>query len=170
MIYDIIQCMDKLDILLKQTVSDLRSVGIPVPDNIDPHVSISKRAKKRLGCCRISSDTGMYTIEISSFMLSDDNADMLRETMAHEVLHTCPGCFNHGAAWKRYAAAVNGAFGYDVSRTADPFTDRIDIPPAKHVVICKKCGRRFERQRECKLTKRPWLYRCSCGGKLEKLY
>ena len=39
------------------------------------------------------------------------------QTLAHEVLHTCPGCRNHGALWKEYAARMNGAYGYAISRT-----------------------------------------------------
>lgn len=162
--------MEKLNELLRETIISLRGLGIPVPDNIDPVVQISKRAKKRLGCCRMSRSTGLFTIEISSFMLSGENTALLPETMAHEVLHTCPGCFNHGSQWKRYAITVNRALGFDVSRTANPESGDYSPPPAKHVVICTKCGKRFERQRESKLTKRPWLYRCTCGGKLKKLY
>lgn len=162
--------MEKLNALLFDTIASLKALNIPVPDNINPEVHISTRAKKRLGCCRLSRDTGIFTIDISSFMLSGDNAGHLHETMVHEVLHTCPGCFNHGPQWKIYATAVNHALGYDISRTADSRTHDYSPPPAKHALVCKKCGRSFERQRESKLTKRPWLYRCCCGGRLKKLY
>ena len=40
------------DGLLKEIISQAREVGIPVSQNIDPHVRINKRAVTRFGCCR----------------------------------------------------------------------------------------------------------------------
>ena len=43
----------------------------------------------------------------------------LKNTIIHELLHTCVGCMNHKAKWKFYADKVNRAYGYDdIKRTS----------------------------------------------------
>ena len=40
--------------------------------------------------------------------------------MAHELIHTCPGCFDHGKKWKKYASVARERLGYLISRTVSP--------------------------------------------------
>lgn len=39
------------------------------------------------------------------------------QVLAHEILHTCRGCANHGLRWKDYAQRMNELYGYGVERT-----------------------------------------------------
>ncbi len=147
--------------------SQLRALGIPVSPNIQPGVRLNTRAKRRLGCCYCQQ--GVYTIEVAARLL--DDIALLRETLLHELLHTCPGCRNHGEKWKGYAGIVNQNMGTNIQRTV-----RLEEEPAalrhdevKYILRCEACGQEIKRMRLCKVVKSPWRYRCLCGGKLKRI-
>lgn len=155
----------ELDMLMQNLRAELLKLNIPLSDKIRPGVQINTRAKRRLGCCRLKND--MYTIEVSASVT--DNTEKLRETLAHELLHTCKGCDNHGELWKSYAKIVNAALGMSVQRLAPaeetaPASLRRD--EIKYVLECQSCGTKIYRTRMSKAVKSPWRYRCKCGGKL----
>ena len=91
------------------------------------------------------------------------------QTLAHEVLHTCYGCSNHGARWKGYAARMNAAYGYEIARTDS--CEKLGVPDTKKVrylLVCTKCGAQIRRSRRSPLVDHPERYRCRCGGALER--
>lgn len=155
----------ELNTLMQTMATDLRSLNIPISTKIAPEVVINTRAKRRLGCCRRAN--GTFTIEISASILGDE--ERLRQTLAHELLHTCPGCQNHGERWKAYAAVVNSAWGMEISRLAPPTDDenaRLRNDTVKYILTCEACGKQFPRMRMCPLVRHPEHYRCQCGGRL----
>lgn len=160
---------EELDLALAEMSAALRGLGIPLGKHVIPHVKVNTRARRRLGCCYARPD-GSFEIEVSARLLEDP--DMLRQTLAHELLHTCRGCRNHGETWKAYAARANEALGMDISRLAPAGEDepvRLRQDPPKYLLRCTACGKLFPRSRMCKAVKQPWRYRCPCGGKLERL-
>ena len=82
---------------LQHVLEQVRAAGIPASAQIDPQVRVNTRAKKRYGRC-IFRD-GRYEIELSARLQAADSS-VVHTVLAHEVLHTCPGCMNHGARWK----------------------------------------------------------------------
>ena len=160
---------EELNACMAALAGELRALGIPLSRRIRPWVLVNTRARRRLGCCYARPD-GSFEIEVSARLLEDPV--MLRQTLAHELLHTCRGCRNHGETWKAYAARVNEAMGMDISRLApagedEPVRLRQDEP--KYLLRCTACGRLIPRSRMSKAVKQPWRYRCPCGGKLERL-
>ncbi|MBQ8611376.1 MAG: SprT-like domain-containing protein [Oscillospiraceae bacterium] len=163
------------DLLLARVIAQARALGIPVSARIDPHVRINTRAKKRFGCC-IGTVSRGFTIELAAALLPAGERSCM-QTLAHEILHTCPGCQDHGEKWKAYAARMNAACGYDIRRTDRPEALGVELPPAAAPVFrwritCARCGKSFFRQKSSPLTKNPQRYRCAaCGGALrvEKL-
>lgn len=149
--------MNLPDKLLSIVLSEARSIGLPIADRISPTVRINRRAVRRLGCCIREGDG--YHIELSARMLSASETDC-RAVLAHELLHTCPGCMNHGNRWKRYATQMREAFGYEIKRTADT----AQTPPARYRVTCAGCGGTLFRYRASALIRHPERYRCRCGG------
>lgn len=113
----IISNMDQMELnrILKEVIKQAQDIGIPVPADICEQVDINPRPKKRYGCCRLKN--GVYHIEISEFILACD-PEKISGVIAHEVLHTCKGCYNHGNMWKRYAVMMNSAYGYNIKRTS----------------------------------------------------
>lgn len=160
--------MNDLDLLLARVIAQARALNLPVSDKIAPHVQINRRATARFGCCRCQA--GGYTIEVSDRMVDAPEWACL-QTLAHEVLHTCPGCRDHGPRWKAYAGRMNAAYGYSIARTGS--CEALGVPdtrPVNHMVVCTACGLEFPRARESALTKHPQRYRCRCGGTLKRLY
>ena len=159
----------EVDALLARVVKEAREALVPVPlDRIDPHVRLNTRAVARLGCCRPVPEG--YIIEISARLLPAGEG-AVREVLAHEVLHTCRGCGNHGPRWKAYAQRMNQAYGYHIART-DTFQGLglPDTRPVRHLVVCQQCGRQFGRTRASALVRHPERYRCQCGGRLVRQY
>lgn len=163
------------DALLARAIAQARALGIPVSAKIDPHVRINTRAKKRFGCC-IGTVSRGFVIELAAALLPAGERSCM-QTLAHEVLHTCPGCQDHGEKWKAYAARMNAAYGYGIRRTDRPEALGVELPPAAEPVFhwritCTRCGKSFFRQKSSPLIKAPQRYRCAaCGGALrvEKL-
>lgn len=156
---------------LEYVITQAREAGIPVPFDICEHVTVNHRPKKRFGCCRRKN--GKFTIEISGF-ITECSDDVIREVLAHEVLHTCPGCHDHGKIWKTYAGIMNTAYGYNIKRTASFEAAGLEQPEEakrieeiRYVLRCEKCGREYHRRRRSKAVKNPGRYRCRCGGRLK---
>lgn len=151
--------------LLREVVRQARALGIPVSPGLSPNVIVNHRATTRFGCCIKCGNA--YTVELSHRLLTAGE-QACRQTLAHEVLHACPGCRNHGARWKDYANRMNAAYGYRIART-DTCT-ALGIPdqrPVRHLVVCQQCGMEFPRAKASRLVQHPERYRCKCGGLLK---
>ena len=160
--------MEELDLLLRRVLDEARRLGIPVGKHICPQVGLNRRATGRFGCC-VARGEGFF-IEVSARLLEAGEAAVL-ETLAHEALHTCRGCRDHGERWKGYAARMNAAYGYHISRTGT--WEALGLPDQRkvnHLLVCQSCGREFRRARASSLVLHPERYRCKCGGKLVKKF
>ena len=155
----------ELDKLLARVTAQARAVKIPVSDHICPRVRLNRRARTRFGCC-VRKD-GAYIIELSDRLAEKGSEAAVMQVLAHEALHTCCGCSNHGRRWKSYAAKMNAAYGYHISRT-DNFKDLglEDDRPVRYRVVCTRCGRSIPRMKRSPLVNHPERYRCQCGGTL----
>ena len=156
--------MNDPDALLVRVLAEAKSLGIPVSREIDPHVAVNTRARTRFGRCIRRS--GRFTIELSERMLEAPERSC-RQTLAHEVLHTCPGCQNHQVRWKSYAARMNAAFGYAIERTGT--AEGLGVPDrreARYKLVCERCGAELTRMKKSPLIAHPERYRCRCVGKL----
>lgn len=160
--------MKEVDTLLSEVLEQARALGIPVGKHICPRVRLNTRAVARFGCCLKQGEA--YLIEVSAHLLQAGE-EAVRETLAHEVLHTCRGCRNHGERWKGYAARMNAAYGYHISRTNT--WEALGLPDqkaVKHLVVCECCGREFKRAKASALVRYPDRYRCPCGGRLTRKF
>ena len=154
-----------IDGLLALAVAQARAVKIPVSREIDPQVRLNRRARTRFGCCVFRD--GRYTIELSAQLAEQGAEDAVLQVLAHEVLHTCCGCSNHGARWRGYAQRMNRAYGYHIQRTDNYAALGLeDRRPVRYYVVCAKCGRRIPRMKRSPLVDHPERYRCACGGAL----
>lgn len=154
-----------IDGLLALAVAQARAVKIPVSQDICPQVRLNRRARTRFGCC--IRREGRYTIELSAKLAEEGREEAVLQVLAHEVLHTCYGCSNHGARWKGYAQRMNDAYGYRIRRTDN--YDKLGIEddrPVRYWVVCARCGRRIPRMKRSPLVDHPERYRCTCGGTL----
>lgn len=155
-----VECMEELD-----------KLNITYNNVID--VSENSRAKHRWGQCR--RVPGGFTININSMLLDERVPEKhLKETLMHELLHTCDGCFNHGEKWKYLAALIGRKYGYEVSRAVSyadmGIAEEITEKQPKYAVHCTRCGQTIYRYRKSDLIQNPEEYTCGiCGGKFERM-
>lgn len=161
---------ENIDSLLKEVIREAQAIKIPVPKNINEKVYINPRPKKRFGCCNTMG--GRFNIEISEFLLKAE-PHKIKEVLAHELLHTCKGCRNHGPRWKEYAASMNKAYRYNIKRVSsfeelglDPLPTPDKEANIKYIIKCQNCGKEYPRQRFTCVMQKMNAYRCQCGGKL----
>ena len=152
--------------LVKEVKEKLKKIDIPVSGDIEK-VVINKRAKKRLGACKKVIKPGnraVFVIEISSILLNCKD-DEICSVIAHELIHTCKDCFNHGKKWKEYAGRANSAYAYNIKRLANLENIKYENDSKmEYIVKCKNCGTVYKRVRMCPLIKNPERYRCGkCG-------
>lgn len=162
----------RLASLMDTCIGQMRAIGIEPSRQIFA-IRENRRAKKRLGCCKVVKERGRtgFVIEVSSIMerCSDE---VLKDVIFHELLHTCPGCLNHGQKWKSLADRINRACGSHIRVRADssqiPGLPREEEEPKyKYEIECAACGVRFYRMRRSRVVDHPEYYRCSrCGGRL----
>lgn len=153
------------DALLRQVMEQAVALGIPFSREIEPGVIINSRAVSRFGCCKYQK--GRYTIEVAK-RVAQGNEEACREILAHELLHTCYGCRNHGKRWKWYAQKMNEAYGYHIQRTStDEDMGLTQSRPFRYLLRCERCGAEIKRFRASSLTQHPERYRCKCGGRLK---
>lgn len=157
--------MNDFNSLMRDVKNEMLAVRIPVSDKISPVVHINTRAKKRFGQCIFRN--GMFTIELSAILLEAPERSC-RQTLAHELIHTCKGCDNHGAIFKKYAQVMNRTYGYNIkcTNTAEEMGVAGMKAEPKYIIECTSCGKRIGRDRRSKLTDQIWRYRCRCGGTL----
>ena len=156
--------------LAEETKKDLESIGIKF-GNVS-QITLNERAKKRWGQCKKVSFNA-FQINISSRLLEDDiNDQSVKNVIAHELLHTVPGCFAHKGKWKLLAELVNSSLpNYKIKTTDSPeslgITSYEKSKEIKYTVVCTKCGMKIGRTRKSKLITNPERYRCAkCKGKL----
>ncbi len=159
--------MNDCDALLRAVAAQAVALGIPISRQVAPHVEVNRRAVSRFGCCK--GKAGRFTIEVAEQVALGPEASC-RETLAHELLHTCQGCQNHGKRWQTYAAKMNAAYGYRISRASTRAALGVgEARAAKYILRCRSCGAELTRFRASRLTEHPEMYRCRCGGVLERI-
>ena len=161
--------MTKLEKALQTCQKQCDKLGIPYGSVFD--ISPSKRAQKRWGTCFVTPFGSRIVIN-RELLKKGVSEKALLDTVMHELLHTCPGCADHQETWKRYAAMVNAAYGYDVKRCTSPEEKGIKptLENVRYRFRCTACGSIVERTRASAFTKNPAGYRCGkCGGTFERL-
>ena len=164
--------MKNLNKLYKECLFDIHNLGINTGKITS--ITINTRAKKRWGQTTKHPD-GSFDININASLLADNLDDMVaKNTIAHEILHTVKGCFDHKALWQEYANRMNHAYGYNIKRCTSAAekglqpVGRIRNESYKYVLTCIDCGGTSYFKRASKAVQHPEWYRCGrCNGKLK---
>ena len=161
----------EIESCLTQVIEDCKALKIPVSERIDPNITVNKRAQSRFASCKRNKAyrEEKFIIEVTTALLAAEEK-VIKEILAHEVLHTCPGCYNHGPKWKSFADKVNRHYGYRIKTTSSYEELGLQKPEVKrsvkYIITCQKCGNQLFRQKKSKLVTHTNSYRCKCGGKL----
>lgn len=153
--------------------NELKKIGVPVSESICPNIRLSS-AKRNWGSCKKTSK-GNYRFYISiseNCFKEPDSIGFIKNVMAHELIHTAEGCFNHGERFKLYSKKAKKA-GYDVSvsKKSDVIKSEEELyAEAKHILKCVDCGQLYYRFRFPKEKNYINKIRCGkCKGKLIKI-
>lgn len=154
----------------RECEQELHSIGIPC-GNIalyEPSEDTS------WGLCQQYGN--WFIISINSILIKRKYEDGLRNTIIHELLHSCPGCYDHGLEWQKQANIVMKNFGYLIKPTDSYKEKGIDLyeyansGAFKYTIQCSECGVIYFRKRKSKFVKNYNSYRCGkCGGKLKQI-
>ncbi len=155
-----------------ECIHELEVLDIKIGNLTD--ITVNYRAEGRWGQCKKRGS--VYSININHRLLFDDVPDLaLKETLLHELIHTCDNCMTHTGEWLRLVNKVNAYYGYNIKRTESAaekgITEEQQTRGRKTIQCkCKKCGKIVNRFRECEFTKHPYLYTHSkCGGSFERI-
>lgn len=147
--------------LFKQVQNDMDNLNIPYCKVFK--VKINTRAVRRRGACKKTKKG--FVIELTDFILFKTDEE-IKDVIAHELIHTCEGCFNHGSQFKMYADKIN-TLGYNVKATYSGEAPEIE-QFAKYKIVCKECGNTIYRMKMSKVIRNISKYKCAkCGGKLD---
>ena len=155
--------------IFEDMIRQFALAGITLPlRQIDTRLHFS-RSSTRLGSCK--KDRGIYKISLSVYILEDKEA--VRSTIAHELVHTCRGCMNHGTSFQRIGRMVEAKLGIPVSSKASREESERSgikdayIKKARYRISCSNCDAVLYRQKKSALVMNPNRYRCGkCGGRL----
>ncbi|NBI64508.1 sprT domain-containing protein [Clostridiales bacterium] len=161
---------EDIEIYMAQIIAECRLIHIPVSQYIDPRITINTRARSRFAACKKIKGPYKYEIEVGEMLLQAD-IKWIKNILAHEILHTCHGCYNHGQRWKTYANQMNQTYGYEISTTTTYERIGLERPEKKrqinYMIACRDCGQKMYRQKRSRLVTHTNEYRCKCGGKLD---
>ena len=167
--------MRNLQEYLEICKEELFNIGIEYGNIIE--IKANSRARKRWGQCK--GIPGGYSININVALLDERNDEQgLKETIIHELLHSCKGCMNHGENWKRLADKVNRYYGYHIKRCSSSdekgvlseTRQPVRIPEYRYAVQCSCCGAIIKRQKISKVISHPSYFRCGrCNGNLVRI-
>lgn len=161
--------MKDFETLRQECLAEIAAIGIEI--GYIKEWTVNTRAKSRWGQCKKEKD-GTFSIQISDRLLVDDRITekACKETIIHEILHTCKGCMQHRGKWKAYAEQMNRMYGYNIKRVTTGGEKGVEnykpkSMAVKYVLTCGKCGATVYRKRSSKFTRYYRNYLCTrCGA------
>lgn len=170
--------MKNLRKLYCECVSEALSIGLDISDKV-VSISVNPRLSRALGRCVQSWDAWnrcyIFKIEIQPNMLADGLEDRVpKNTIMHELIHTCKGCFNHGPEFQSRAGIVNRRLGYNVHTTSDSEQLKAAGVVLKETaynygIVCDKCGYMVQKRKRWSSTLErigDFRHGGMCGGNL----
>lgn len=154
--------------LVEEAKYELGSIGISI--GLVRSVMINAKLHSCWGRCRKGFNG--YQIILSAELLRKEVSDTaVKDTIIHELLHTCPGCMKHTGNWKMLANLVNQKYPqYHIKRCTTNEEKGLPAKPRKapnYAVACTQCNFKTYRQNRSSVVAHPENYRCpNCGGML----
>lgn len=148
--------------LFCDVMDDIESCGIVTGNIID--IKVNNRLSRALGrCCRKSNG---FLIEMNRDWIADNVDEQgVKNTIAHEILHTVEGCFNHSPRWKeqtRKLMAFCPEYSIDTTTSAWEYGYKPSMR-YKYKYTCSGCGQTvYKKRRDETLLKWSICGLCKC--------
>ena len=118
---------ERFDALLADCDLCLRRIGLS-PREYLPSVRLTHN-RSRIGSCKKLRGGRKPLFQISCSVDACKTDAQVRDVLFHELIHTLPGCFDHGRRFREVAAMVNAAYGTDVRATRrEPVRKVSEVP------------------------------------------
>ena len=162
--------MKNFEKLINESLREITHIGIK--PGVIVSFTVNNRAKTRWGLCKQNLNK-TFEIQIAERLLTDDRISekACKETIIHEILHTCKGCMNHTGKWKYYAEVMNQVYGYNIKRVTTGTEKGVEdyktksTMAIKYIFTCENCGATIYRKRDSRFTKNYRKYGCArCGA------
>lgn len=159
-----------------QTVKEMfERNNIDVPFDRISAIKWNGRIKKKEGYCCYSHVTNMFEINISKVLLNISKEEILG-TLAHEIIHTVEGCFNHGSKFLCIMDILNKNENIKITVTGSKHETINALESVgklssmyKYEAYCTKCGKhiKYISKGNANIVKHPeYYYHKECGGSL----
>lgn len=187
---------EKLYKLYNAVILDFKCIGIDMLDKEKMgsiSIKINNRNNKNYGYCKQEDPDERYKIikkrgnkriityqkynthhiYISKWVMELDDK-IIKNTIAHELIHCIPYCNDHGNFFKKYAEYINYKLGYDIKRVGnkkeDFFKSNVDLKEDEenynYKIICQNCGQVIYRKRLVKNFVNKYICK-KCMGKFK---
>lgn len=93
---------------VKKLIRALKQLNVPLSKNI---LFVECKGLSKAGWCKKSNKNYDFVIAINKLIVFEKD---FIETLAHELLHTIPNCFNHNKIWKKWADLCLKKLGIEI--------------------------------------------------------
>ena len=111
------------------------------------------------------SGYGMHISRTFELIPDDEKAELrFKSCMIHEIIHTIPGCNNHGKKFKKICNIINKKFPeykLQTKTSSEDFGVKREDKKPRYIVKCESCGKEYFYFRKPKYNIEN--YYCSCG-------
>ena len=163
------ETQERFDALLADCDLCLRRIGIS-PREYLPSVRLTHN-HSRIGSCKKLRGGRKPLFQISCSVDACKTDAQVRDVLFHELIHTLPGCFDHGRRFRAVAARVNAAYGTDVRATRrEPVRKVSEVPRSQmEPLVGTELLVRGKRYRFVGMNERPKRF-CNLADERGRLY
>ena len=163
------ETQERFDALLADCDLCLRHIGIS-PREYLPSVRLTHN-HSRIGSCKKLRGGRKPLFQISCSVDACKTDAQVRDVLFHELIHTLPGCFDHGRRFREVAARVNAAYGTDVRATRrEPVRKVSEVPRSQmEPLVGTELLVRGKRYRFVGMNERPKRF-CNLADERGRLY
>ena len=163
------ETQERFDALLADCDLCLRHIGIS-PREYLPSVRLTHN-HSRIGSCKKLRGGRKPLFQISCSVDACKTDAQVRDVLFHELIHTLPGCFDHGRRFREVAARVNAAYGTDVrAARREPVRKVSEVPRSQmEPLVGTELLVRGKRYRFVGMNERPKRF-CNLADERGRLY
>lgn len=118
--------------LIQECIKMCKDVNIPISDDITFGLD---SAERRHGRCTYNRITGHCEITISKYLV---NLEDKKNTIIHELLHSCPDGHSHGYGWQKHADTIYKNYKIVITRCSNKEHTQVDIAHSRRQYFSKE--------------------------------
>lgn len=150
-----------IDVINEAIQNGIKVIKSVYPRFVIPTFTSVKIGKSRTSWASISKNQdNSFKLRVSNCYEEISNSQKakirLESTMIHELIHTIPGCLNHGKKFKLFANLINEKYNnkYHICRCTSmtEFGINQKNKNIKYIIECSNCHNQYEYKRKPKYS------------------